>query len=88
MVGRELPAGDCESRHNLPGRGILAVGVGYQQTIPADEDNNLGFTLFGSRANQDSPEKFPITMCFMSSEKQCIGCVGKNTKRLVIVSEG
>ena len=69
------------------GWGILAVGVGYQRTIPADEDNNLGFALFGMRANQDHPEMFPITMCFMSSEKQCIGRVGKDTKKLVIVSE-
>ena len=50
MVGRELQAGDCES-----GWGTLAVGVGYQRTIPADEDNNLGFALFGMRANQDHP---------------------------------
>ena len=69
------------------GWGILAVGVGYHRTIPADGDNNLGFTLFGSRANQDHPEMLLITMCFMSSEKQCIGSVGKNTKKLVIVSE-
>ena len=87
MVGRELPAGDCESRHNLPGRGILAVGVGYQLTIPADEGNNLGFALFGMRANQDRPEMLLITTCLMSSEKQCIGSIGKNTKNLVIVSE-
>ena len=86
MVGRELQAGD----HNLVGLGwgILAIGVGYQLTIPADEDNNLGFTLFGMRANQDHPEMLMITTCFMSSEKQCIGCIGKYTKKLVIVSEG
>ena len=70
------------------GWGILAVGVGYQWTIPADEDNNLGFTLFGMRANQDHPEILQITTCSMSSEKQCIGSVGKNTKKLVIVREG
>ena len=70
------------------GWGILAVRVGYQQTIPADGDNNLGFTLFGMRANQDCPEMLLIATCFMSSEKQCIGSVGKNTKKLVIVREG
>ena len=69
------------------GWGILAVGVGYQRTIPADEDNNLGFALFGMRANQDHPEMLLIMTCFMSSEKQCIGSVGKNTKKLVIVRE-
>ena len=70
------------------GWGILTVRVGYQLTIPADEDNNLGFTLFGMRANQDLPEMLLIMMCFISSEKQCIGSVGKNTKKLVIVREG
>ena len=70
------------------GWGILAIRVGYQLTIPADEDNKLGFALFGMRANQDSPEMLLITTCFMSSEKQCIGSIGKNTKKLVIVREG
>ena len=51
--------------HLVLGCGILAVRVGYQWTIPADEDNNLGFTLFGMRANQDHPEMLPITTCFM-----------------------
>ena len=83
MVGREWQAGDSESCWLG-----LAVRVGYQRTISADEDNNLGFTLFGMRANQDCPEMLLITTCFMSSEKQCIGSVGKNTKKLVIVSEG
>ena len=51
------------------GWGILAYGVGYHRTIPADGDNNLGFALFGMRANQDLPEMLPITTCSMSSEK-------------------
>ena len=85
MEGRELQAGDSESR--WLGWGILAVRVGYKLTIPADEDNNLGFALFGMRANQDHPEMLQITTCFMSSEKQCIGCIGENTKKLVIVSK-
>ena len=86
MVDRELLAGDSDLVSL--GWGILAVRVVYQRTILADEDNNLGFALFGMRANQDRPEMLSITTCFMSSEKQCIGSVGKNTKKLVIVSEG
>ena len=82
MVGRERQAGDSESCW-------LGLGYpsGYQRTIPADGDNNLGFALFGMRANHDRPEMLPIAMCFMSSEKQCMGCIGKYTKKLVIVSE-
>jgi hypothetical protein len=49
------------------GWGILAVGIGYQRTIPADEDNNLGFALFGMRANQDHPEMLPITTALKNS---------------------
>ena len=51
------------------GWGILAVGVQYQRTIPADEDKKLGLALFGMRANQDCPEMLPIMMCSMSFEK-------------------
>ena len=54
---------------NLVGLGwdILAVGVGYQLTIPADEGNNLGFALFGMRANQDRPEMLPIMRALKNS---------------------
>ena len=67
---------------------LVGLGWGIQRTIPADGDNNLGLALFGMRANQDSPEMLQIMMCFTSSEKQCIGSIGKNTKKLVIVREG